>query len=311
VVKKIPLPGETGWDFLTADPQTKRLYITRGTHVSVLDADSGSFIGDIPADGAHGVAIAGDLGRGFSTNGKSNTVTVFNLADFKVLTLVKTGQKPDAIVYEPVSHRVFAFNGESKSATVIDAAKAEAVATVDLPGNPESAVTDPSGKIFVNIEDKNLIVAIDPVKASKLSQWPIPGCESPSGLALDAEHHRLFAGCENQKMVVIDAETGQWVASLPIGKGVDAAGFDPGGQFAFSSNGEGTLTAIHEDSPNQFKVVANVPTQKSARTLAVDPVSHRVYSVAAQFDPKKKSGPPGHQRPALIPGSVVLLVLEP
>jgi YVTN family beta-propeller protein len=311
ITQKLKLAGDTGWDFLTADSEAKRLYITRGDHVSVVRMDTGEAIGEIPADGAHGVALAPDLRKGFSTNGRANTVTEFSLENLKVEKSIPTGQKPDAILYEPKSHRILAFNGGSHSVTVIDAAKGEVVATIALSGKPESAAAGASGRVFVNLEDKNQIALLDPVKAAQLATWNLTGCESPSGLAIDAPHERLFAGCENQRLVVVAADSGRVLATLPIGKGVDATAFDPGTQLAFSSNGEGTLTVIQEESPDRFQVLANVATQPSARTLAVDEKTHQVYLVAASHDPKKKSGPPGHQRPQIVPGSVTLLVLAP
>jgi YVTN family beta-propeller protein len=227
-----------------------------------------------------------------------------------VLGQVATGKKPDCILYEPRSKRVLAFNGEAGTVTVIDAAASKAVATIELGGKPEFAVADPSGKVFVNLEDKDAIAAIDPAKGTKLSEWAIAQCDEPTGLSLDAEHHRLFAGCHNERLVVVNAENGKSIASLPIGKGVDATAFDPATRLVFTSNGEGTLTVIHQDSPDAYSVLENVPTQKSARTMALDPVTHRIYSVAAKFEERTTASAGEHaKRPAMIPGSAVLLVL--
>jgi DNA-binding beta-propeller fold protein YncE len=296
VTKTIKLMGDTGWDYLTVDSQMKRLYVTRGTRVSVINIDSGKEEGEIPnTNGVHGVALAQDLGKGFTSNGASNNLTIFDLKTLKILGTVPTGKKPDAIVYQPFSKKVVAFNGKSNNATVVGAADGKVSATIDLGGKPEFAAADTSGKIFVNLEDKNAIAAIDPVKGVKLSEWSISPCEEPTGLAIDSEHHRLFSGCHNQRIMIVDSESGKVVANLPIGKGVDATAFDPATQLAFSSNGEGTLTVIKENTPENFTIVGNFPTQKSARTMALDPTTHHIYSVAG----------------TKVSGGVSLLVLEP
>jgi YVTN family beta-propeller protein len=311
VAKTVKLKGDTGWDYLTVDAEMKRLYITRGTRVSVINLDSGVEEGEIPnTQGVHGVALANDLGKGFTSNGVSNNLTVFDLKTLQILGTVPAGKKPDAIVYQPTSKRVIAFNGQSNSATVVDATNGKVVATIELGGKPEFAAADPSGKVFVNLEDKNAIAAIDPVKGVKLSEWSISPCEEPTGLSIDSEHHRLFSGCHNQRMMVVDSESGKVVATLPIGKGVDATAFDPSTQLAFSSNGEGTLTVIKENSPDSFTVVGNIPTQKSARTMALDPKTHRIYCVAAQFQNQDKVAGDNHRRPSMVSGSAVVIVLE-
>ena len=294
------------------DSEAKRLYVTRGNRVAVLDSETGKEVGEIPGtEGVHGVALAKELKRGFASNGASNSVTIFDLGNLKTIGKVPTGIKPDAIVYDPSSKRVLAFNGGSNSVTVIDAVKGTAIASIDLGGKPEFAAVDSSGKVFVNIEDKHSLVAIDPVKPTKLAEWPLSPCEEPTGLAMDTEHHRLFSACHNQRLIVMNSENGKVVTSLPIGKGVDAAAFDPATQLVFTSNGEGTLTVIHENSPDSFSVVDTVATQKSARTMALDPGKHRVYTVAAKFEQSSASNSnEHHKRPTMIPGSAVLLVLD-
>ncbi len=313
LAKTFKMKGDTGWDYLTVDSEMKRLYVTRGTRVAVVDLESGEEVGEIAGtEGVHGVALAKDLGKGFTSNGAANSLMIFDLKTLKTLGTVPAGKKPDAIVYEPKSKRVLVFNGQSQNATVVDAVSGKVLATIALGGKPEFAAADASGKVFVNIEDKNSIVAIDAAKGAKLSEWSIAPCEEPTGLALDAQHHRLFAGCHNEKMVIVNSENGKVVATVPIGKGVDATAFDPMSQLAFSSNGEGTLTVIRENSPDSYSVVENVPTQKSARTMALDLSSHRVYTVAAEFQkPDSQTAGAPNRRPSMIAGTMTLLMLEP
>ncbi len=292
------------------DSSSRRLYISRATHVIVIDADSGKPVGDIPdTPGVHGIALAPELGRGFISNGREGTVTIFDLKTLKAITKVKAGENPDAILYDPASKRVFAFNGRSHDATAIDAAGGTVVGTIKLEGKPEFAASDGKGEIFVNIEDKSQIDAIDPDKLEVKASWPLAPCQEPSGLAIDRKNRRLFAGCDNKMMAVVDADTGKVVATTPIGDGVDANAFDPGTGLAFASCGEGVLTVVHEDSPTKFSVVDNVPTQQGARTMALDEKTHNVYLVTAKFGP-----PPAptadnpHPRRTILPDSFVVLV---
>ncbi|HKD80318.1 MAG TPA: YncE family protein [Candidatus Angelobacter sp.] len=311
VKQKYVLGGEGGWDYLTFDPSGKRLFISRGTHVMVVDPSKGSVIGDIPdTGGVHGIALAHDLGKGFTSNGRENTVTVFDLKTLKETAKIKIdGQNPDAILYDPASQRVFTFNGRSNNATVIDAAKGTVVATIPLDGKPEFVAADGKGKVFVNIEDKSELTAIDAKKATVLNTWSLAPCEEPSGLAIDQKHHRLFSGCHNKMMAVTDADTGKVIATPAIGQGVDANAFDADQQLAFSSNGDGTLTVVHEDAPDKFTVVDNAETQRSARTMALDTTNHDVYLVAAEFDeaPPAKEGE--RPRRTMKPGTFTLLVV--
>ena len=310
LINTYKLGGDGGWDYLTVDSASRRLYISRATHVIVIDADSGKAVGDIPdTPGVHGIALASDLGRGFISNGREGTVTIFDLKTLKAITKVKAGENPDAILYDPASKRVFAFNGRSHDATAIDAAGGTVVGTIKLEGKPEFAVSDGQGKVFVNIEDKSQIDAIDPSKLEVKASWPLAPCREPSGLAIDRKNRRLFAGCDNKMMAVVDADTGKVVATTPIGDGVDANAFDPGTGLAFASCGEGVLTVVHEDSPAKFSVVDNVPTQEGARTMALDEKTHNVYLVTAKFGP-----PPAptadnpHPRRSILPDSFVVLV---
>ena len=311
VKQKYVLGGDGGWDYLTFDPAGKRLFISRGTHVMVVDPYKGSSIGDIPnTTGVHGIALAQDLGKGFTSNGRENTVTVFDLKTLKETTKIKIdGENPDAILYDPATHRVFTFNGRSKNSTVIDATKDTVVATIPLDGKPEFGVSDGKGKVFVNIEDKSELSAIDAKDAKVLNTWPLAPCEEPSGLAIDQKHHRLFSGCHNKMMAVTDADTGKVIATPAIGQGVDANAFDPEQELAFSSNGDGTLTVVHEDSPGKFSVVDNATTEKFARTMALDTTNHDVYEVTAEIEeaPPAKEGE--RPRRSMKPGTFTLLVV--
>ncbi len=311
LLKKIPLGGEGGWDYLTFDPGSGRLYIARATHVIVLDPASGKVVGDIPdTAGVHGVALAPELGRGFTSNGRAGTVTIFDLKTLATIGHVSTGQNPDAIVYDPASKRVFAMNGRSADATAIDAATGKVAGTVPLGGKPEFAVADGRGRIYVNLEDKSQEVVLDSRKLEVVARWPLAPCAEPTGLALDPEHRRLFAGCSNKLMAVLDADSGKVISTLPIGGGVDAAAFDPGLQYAYASNGEGTLTVVHEDAPDKFTVLDNVPTQRGARTMALDPATHQVYLATADYAPMPPAAPgQPRPRPAIVPNTFVVLVL--
>jgi DNA-binding beta-propeller fold protein YncE len=311
IIKTYKLGGEGGWDYLKLDPDSRRLYISRGTHVIVMDADSGKVVGDIPdTPGVHGVALAPELGRGFTSNGREGTVTIFDLQTLKPITKVKAGDNPDAILYDPATKRVFTFNGRSQDSTAIDAAKGTVVGTIKLEGKPEFAVSDEKGELFVNIEDKSQLDAIDPNKLEVKSRWPLAPCEEPSGLAIDRKNRRLFSGCDNKLMAVVDADSGKVITTLPIGDGVDATRFDPDTALAFASCGDGHLTVIHEDSPNKFSVIENVPTQAGARTMALDTKTHQVYTVTAEFGPPPAPTPEQpHPRRSIKPDSFVVLVL--
>jgi YVTN family beta-propeller protein len=309
-VAKYDVGGEGGWDYLTVDDSANRLFISRGTHVMVLDMNTGKVVGDIPdTPGVHGIALAQDLGRGFVSNGRDNSVTIFDLKTLAFIKKVKAGTNPDAIIYDPYSHRVFAFNGRSGDASVYEGKDGADAGTVALGGKPEFAATDGKGTIFVNVEDKSEIVPFDAKTLAVKAHWPLAPCEEPSGLAIDQKSRRLFAGCSNQLMAVVNADTGKVVTTLPIGKGVDANGFDPGTKLAFASNGDGTLTVVHEDSPDKFSVVENVPTKPRARTMALDPKTHKVYLVTAEFGTAAAATPEQPRpRPPMVPNSFTVLV---
>jgi DNA-binding beta-propeller fold protein YncE len=310
LLKTYKVGGDGGWDYLRLDSASRHLYISRGTHVLVLDADSGDAVGEIPdTAGVHGIALAPELGRGFTSNGREGTVTIFDLNTLKPITKVSVGENPDAIVYDPITKRVFTFNGRSHDSTAIDAVKGTVVGTIKLDGKPEFAVSDQSGEVFANIEDKSELVAINPAKLEVKSEWPLAPCESPSGLAIDRKNRRLFAGCDNKMMVVVDADNGKVVTTLPIGRGVDAARFDPETGLAFASCGEGVLTVIREESPDKFSVLENVPTQAGARTMALDEKTHNVFLVTAQFGPAPApTADQPHPRAPILPSSFVVLV---
>jgi YVTN family beta-propeller protein len=310
LLKKIPLGGEGFWDYIIFDSPTRRLFISRGTKVVVLDVDSGKTVGEIPnTDGVHGIALASDLGRGFTSNGRAGTVTIFDLKTLQVTGSVQAGTNPDAIIYDPASKRVFAMNGRSKDVTAIDAASGKAVGTIPVDGKPEFAAADGAGHVYVNIEDKSEEQQIDSQNLKVTATWPLAPCQEPSGLAMDTTNRRLFAGCD-KLMAVIDANTGKVIAAPPIGEGVDANAFDPGTGFAFASNGgSGTLTVVHEDSPDKYSVVEDVPTQAHARTMALDPKTHQVFLVTADFGPAPAAtADNAHPRPTMVKDSFVVLV---
>jgi DNA-binding beta-propeller fold protein YncE len=303
--------GDGGWDYLNADADARRLYISRGTHVVVLDADSGKTVGDIPdTPGVHGIALAPELGKGFTSNGREGTVSIFDIKTLAPGNKVKVGENPDAILYDPATKRVFTFNGRSQDSTAIDAATGKVLGTIKLDGKPEFAASDARGEIFVNIEDKSELVAIDPDKLEVKAKWPLAPCTEPSGLSIDRKNRRLFVGCDNKMMAVVDAGSGKVLATPAIGDGVDATTFDPETGLAFASCGEGVLTVVKEEAPGKFSVAENVPTQQGARTLALDARTHNVFVVTAKFGP-----PPAptadnpHPRRSILPDSFVVLVV--
>jgi DNA-binding beta-propeller fold protein YncE len=283
----INIGGTGGWDYLTADSQNRKLYVSHGTEVVVIDLDSQKITGHVSGmAGIHGIAIANDLNRGFISDGRNNEVVVFDLNDLSVKGKIKAGTNPDGIVFDAPSKRVFAFNGRSQDATVIDATAATVAGTIKLDGKPEFPVSDDKGSIYVNIEDKSEIQKIDSSSLKVVATWPLSPCESPSGQAIDVASRRLFSVCDNKMMAVVDADSGKVVATPAIGEGPDAAGFDPGTKLAFSSNGQdGTLTVVREQGKDEFSVAQTVTTAKGARTLALDEKTHKIYLSTADFGP--------------------------
>ena len=306
------LGGEGGWDYLKIDSDARRFYISRATKVVVIDADSGKPVGEIAdTPGVHGIALAPEFGKGFTSNGRENTVTMFDLQSLKTISKIKVGTRPDAIIYDPATKRVFTFNAGSQDATAVDAAKGEVVGSIPLGGKPEFAASDGKGTVFVNLEDKNQLFALDASKLAVKERWDLPGCDEPSGLAMDQKNRRLFVGCDNKKMPIVNADNGKTITTLPIGDGVDATAFDEGTGLAFASCGkDGVLTVVREESPDKFSVAENVKTQKGARTMALDPKTHKVYTVTAEFGPPPAAtADQPHPRPAILPDSFVVLVL--
>ena len=303
--------GDGGWDYLAVDPISKLLYVTRGNHVLVIDTGDGKVKADITGlTGTHGVAFDTSGKFGYISDGGANQVAVFDRKTNTIVQRVPAGTNPDGIVFEPVTQTVWAFNGRSKNATVIDDATHQVVATVPLPGKPEFPVADGKGSVYDNIEDLSKIVHIDAKAHEVVAAWPIAPCEGPSGLAIDRKHNRLFAVCDGT-MAVVDAASGKIVATPAIGDGPDAARFDTKHQLAFSSNGEGTLTVIHEDSPDSYSVLQTLPTKRGARTMALDEASGKAYVVSADFGPRPAAtADRPHPRPSIVPGSFVVIVIS-
>jgi hypothetical protein len=308
--KKVKLGGTGGWDYLEVDPATHRLFISRATHVIVVNPDQANIVGDIPdTQGVHGIALASEFNKGFTTNGRTSDSTIFDLTSLKVLGNAKTDKDSDAVIYDPFSKRVFTFNGDANTATAIDAASGRVVNTFALGGGPEFAASDGKGKIFVNLEDKSALVKFDAKSLKIENTWPLAPCESPSGLAIDAIHEILIVGCHNKLMAFVDGSTGKVLGTVPIGQGVDANRFDPVTGYAFASCGDGTLTIAHEDSPTKFSLVETIQTQRGARTMALDYAAHAVYLVTAEFGstPAATTDNP-RPRAAILPDTFTLLI---
>jgi DNA-binding beta-propeller fold protein YncE len=302
---EIKIGGEGGWDYLTVDSAAKRLYVSHATHVVVVDMATAKVVGDIPdTPGVHGIAIAPELNRGFISNGRGNNVTIFDLKTLKPTGQVLTGENPDSIRYDAVSGRVFAFNGRSKNATAIDAKSGKVAATIALPGKPEFSVADGKGKVYVNIEDTNEIVEIDAGKAAVNKKYSLDPCDGPSGLAIDVKNRRLFSVCSNRLMAISDPDAGKVMATPPIGVGPDGAAFDPGTGYAFSSNGDGTLTVVQQTG-GKWDAVENIATERGARTIAIDETTHTLYLPTA----KSATASPAGSRPTFVPETFKVLVV--
>lgn len=314
ITNRFPVEGDGSWDYLTIDEGSNHLFISHGTVVQVLDVKSGKLLATIPdTKGVHGIALVNNLNKGFISNGRDSSVTVFDLKTLKTLGKISiSGKNPDAIIYDPFSQHIFTFNGRSSNATVIDPQTDKEIGTIAFEGKPEEAVSDGKGKIFVNIEDKSKISVID-VKTQKVVQsWLIKPGEEPSGLAFDPESQRLFTVCGNKVMVIIDAQSGKMINALPIGDRVDGAAFDLTKKRAYSSNGDGTLTVIQEGNATQFKVLENVKTMPGARTISLNSKTHKLYLPTAEFGPAPaptKENP--RPRPTIKPGSFVILEVSP
>lgn len=313
VIRKFPVGGEGAWDYLTVDPTARRVYLSRSTHVMVMDEDSGKIIGDISdTKGVHAIALVPSLGRGFTTNGGEDTVTIFDLKTLQPISKVKTtGENPGAIIYDPGTKRIFTFNHRTGNATAIDAATGQVVGTVVVGDSPEAPVLDGKGNIFLTLEDKNLLVEFGTKTLTVNHTWPVAPCEGPGPISMDTVHRRLFFNCQpNKMMTLMNADTGKVIATVPIGGGVDGGGFDPGTGLVFASCGEGVLNVIHEDSPDKLSVVENVKTQFGARTMALDPKTHHVFVVTADFEPAPAPTVENPRpRGRIVPNSFVVLEL--
>jgi YVTN family beta-propeller protein len=313
VLQRWKLGGAGTWDYLALDASGKRLFISRSTRVDVISTESGKVIGTIPdTKGVHGIALAEDLKRGYTSNGKADSVTVFDTDTLKVIQEVKIpGHNPDAILYEPMGRHVFTFNGRSKDVTVLDASSLAVLATLAVPDKPEFAADDGAGQIFLNIESEpGQMVVIDSRALTIKATWPLPGCASPSGLAIDKVNHRLFSVCDGKVMAVTNAENGKQAALVPVGEGPDAVAYDPKRKLVFSSNGDGTLTVVRQESPDRYKVASTVKTQPGARTMALDSASGKAYLVSADFEPPAAPTPEQpHPRPVPTSDSFTVLVV--
>ena len=310
LIRKIPIGGEGRWDYLSFDPVARRLYVSHLAHIVVIDADAGKVVGDIDTGDpqfTHRAVVAREFGRIFTSNAGTSTVGIFDLKTLAKLGEVKTDVGTDAIIYDPASKRVFTFNGRSKNSTAIDPATGNIVGTIALPGRPEFPEIDGAGHLYVNIADKSEISAIDPKALTVTQTWPVAPCVEPSGLAMDVAHHRLFAGCRNKLMVMINADTGEVLGSVPIGPGVDADRFDPGTGYAFASTVDGMLTIAHEDSPDKMTLVDNVKTQIGARTMEVDPKTHHVFVITADLGPATPEAPDNPRAWPILPNTFVVL----
>ncbi len=309
VVDHWKIGGKGGWDYLLADGNAHRLYITHGPRVEVIDTQTGKAVGAVTGlKAVHGVALDPNGTFGYISDGGANAVVVFDRKTLETVATIPVGTNPDGIVYEPVTKTVWAFNGRSKDVSVVDTASRAVVATIKLPGKPEFPQADGKGMVFDNIEDKNSIVQLDARNKTLVNTWSVEGCDSPSGMAIDREHSRLFSVCDGKKMVVVDANSGKELALAAIGDGPDAAGYDSKNQLAFSSNGDGTLTVI--DAKNGYKPVQTVATQKGARTMTYDPLSDRVYLVTAEFGPTPApTAEMPRPRPLMVPDTFTVLVV--
>jgi DNA-binding beta-propeller fold protein YncE len=282
VIKKIPIPGKGGWDYLAVDDAARRLYVSHATEVEILNLDSGEKVGSIPTIGMHGIALAPEFNHGFLSDGKANTVIMFDLKTMKVLAKIDSPKDPDGIIYDDGSKRVFAFNGDSNSATAIDAASGKVAGTVDLGGGPEFAAADGRGYVFDNLEDDSLVLKINSHDLKVEQRWPTAPCSSPSSMAIDRANHRIFVGCRSKVMAVLDADSGKVITTLPIGDHVDATVYDPEKKLIFNSNGEGTITVIRQESPDTYSVVQTVKTAPRAKTMAFDPKTHQLFLSTAE-----------------------------
>jgi DNA-binding beta-propeller fold protein YncE len=305
---KYVLGGEGSWDYIVPDPPTHRLFIGRQNRVLVVDENTGALVGEVTGiDGAHGTAVAAASGHGFATSGRDQSVVMFDLKTYKTLSRIPAAEDADAIIFDPASGRVFTFNGDAHSSTVIDPRAGTRITNIPLDGKPEYGASAGDGKVYANLTDTSEVVEIDARAAKVLRRWPTAPCKQPVSMAIDTAHHRLFSGCRSGVMAISDYETGKVVASEPIGTGVDGAGYDPASGDAFASNADGTLTVIHQDAPDSYRVVQTLETAPAARNMGLDPTSHRIFLVSAKFGPAPAGG---RGRGPVLPDSFTLIVVE-
>ena len=302
------LGGDGRWDYIVPDPANHRLFIARQNRVMVVDEDTGKLLGEVTGiQGAHGTALAEASGHGFATSGNDQSVVMFDLKTFKTLGRIPAAEDADGIIYDSVSNRVFTFNGDANSSTVIDPQAGTLITNIALGGKPEYGASAGDGKVYANLTDISEVVEIDAKTAKVTRRWPTAPCAQPVAMAIDTTHHRLFSGCRNGAMAISDYQAGKVVATVPIGKGVDGSAFDAASDNAFASNADGTLTVIHEDSPDKYHVIENVPTPQGARNMGLDPTNHRLFIVSAKFGPAPAGG---KGRAQVLPGSFTLMVIE-
>jgi DNA-binding beta-propeller fold protein YncE len=301
------LGGDGSWDYVVSDPPNHRVFIARQNRVMVVDEDSGKLLGEITGiQGAHGTAVAGGTGHGFATSGNDQSVVMFDLKSYKVLGRIPAAEDADAILYDSASNRVFTLNGDAHSSTVIDPKAGTLITNVPLGGKPEYGASAGDGKVYANLTDTSEVVEIDAKKASVTRRWSTAACKQPVAMAIDTAHHRLFSGCRSGVMAISDYQAGKVVATVPIGAGVDGAGFDSATGNAFASNADGTLTVIHQDSPDQYSVVETLQTPQGSRNMGLDPTNHRLFVASAKFGPP----PAGKGKGPVLPGSFALMVIE-
>jgi YVTN family beta-propeller protein len=313
-LNEIPIGGEGGWDILTIDSPAHRLYLSHATKVVVVHLDKNAVAGEIAdTPGVHGFLAVPEVGRGFSSNGKENKTSVVDLKTLHTVSKIDTGESPDALVYDSKHGEVYIFNHRGNSVTVIDAKTSKVATTISLGGEPEFAAVDSAAdRVYVNIEDKSEVAAIDTAKHEVVARWPLAPGEEPSGIALDAAHHRLFSTCHNKMMTMLDTQSGKVVGTAPIGTGVDGAAFDDSTQLAFASCGEGVTTILKEETPEKLSVVQTLKTERSARTMVLDPKTHRIYLPSAQFEPAPSPSPGSSPvRPTIVPNTLKLLIYSP
>jgi YVTN family beta-propeller protein len=312
VAHTFTLGGDGSWDYLALDTVDHRLFIGREDRFMVVDPATGELTGEIPGmHRAHGVAFAYDVGHGFATSGADSTVTMFDLKTLKVLGTTVAAVDDDALLYDPATRRVYTFNGDAHSASVIDPVTGKRIGTIDLGAKPESGVSTGDGKLYVNLEEEGAVAEIDAAAMKVTRRWSLAPCGSPTGMAYDAVHRRLFSACRSQVMAVSDPDAGRLVTTVPIGAAVDGAAFDPATQLAFAPNGDGTLTVIHEDTPDRYSVVQTLTTMPGARTMTLDYATHTVYTASAEYEPVPAGAQANRRRPPLVPGTFAVLVIQP